>query len=83
MWDMHGREESIVSTQVENGGDIVQAIDNYQLTSPQEILDLCRRCLLIAGIQVESIIHMVGNKMWVDATSKFEFQGHFQGQKGQ
>ena len=29
MWDMHGREESIVSAKVEIRGDIVQAIDNY------------------------------------------------------
>ena len=29
MWDMHGREESIVSAYVEIRGDIVQAIDTY------------------------------------------------------
>ena len=29
MWDMHGREESIVSALVEIRGDIVQAIDNF------------------------------------------------------
>ena len=29
MWDMHGREESIVSAWVEIRGDYVQAIDNY------------------------------------------------------
>ena len=29
MWDMHGREESVLSVLVEIRGDIVQAIDNY------------------------------------------------------
>ena len=36
-----------------------------------------RHSLLIAGNHDKSIIHMVDNEMWADATSKFGFQGHF------
>ena len=41
MWDMHGREESIVSALVEIRGDILQAIDNYDNYSTIHVINNC------------------------------------------